>query len=285
MPKATRFREVADRPGMTRTALAVWMQTSHPTMPNIIVEKNDMLNVIAYILSLKDRDRDWSLALREGANVKLVRILLPINQYGTTKACAAAAFSLAERSGALLEALHPCPAPSERLPYSTELSPFYFEELIDVGKKQVALEKRLARKWLGKTARAHPKAHAELVSIEGLVAPAVAMRAKVADLAVLPSIDAEEDGFWAGARDAALFHSGRPLLVVPKGAEGAVGETVVIAWKDAAEAVRAVAAAQPFLAKAKGVRLVSVTERGQDVRPLTRTSGANARVTRSAGNG
>ena len=90
------------------------------------------------------------------------------------------------------------------------------------------------------------------------------MRAKVADLTVLPSIDAEEDGFWAGARDAALFHSGRPLLVVPKGAEGAVGETVVIAWKDAAEAVRAVAAAQPFLAKAKGVRLVSVTERGQD---------------------
>lgn len=58
LPKATRFREVADRPGMTGTALAVWMQTSHPTMPNIIVEKNDMLNVIAYILSLKGRDRD-----------------------------------------------------------------------------------------------------------------------------------------------------------------------------------------------------------------------------------
>jgi len=201
---------------------------------------------------------------REGANVKLVRILLPITQHGTTEACAAAAFSLAERSGALLEALHPCPAPSERLPYSTELSPFYFEELIDVGKKQVSLEKRLARKWLGKTARAHPKAHAELVSIEGLVAPCVAMRAKVADLTVLPSIDAGEGLFWAGARDAALFHSGRPLLVVPKEAEGAVGETVVIAWKDAVEAVRAVMAAQPFLVKAKRIRLVSVAERGKD---------------------
>lgn len=204
------------------------------------------------------------MRFREGANVKLIKILLPITQHGTTEACAAAAFSLAERSGALLEALHPCPAPSERLPYSTELSPFYFEELIDVGKKQVSLEKRLARKWLGKTARAHPKAHAELVSIEGLVAPCVAMRAKVADLTVLPSIDAGEELFWAGARDAALFHSGRPLLVVPKGAEGAVGETVVIAWKDAVEAVRAVMAAQPFLVKAKRIRLVSVAERGKD---------------------
>ena len=58
LPKATRFREVADRPGVTGTALRVWMETSHPTMPNIIVEKDDMLNVIAYILSLKGRDAD-----------------------------------------------------------------------------------------------------------------------------------------------------------------------------------------------------------------------------------
>jgi mono/diheme cytochrome c family protein len=58
IPKATRFREVADRPGMTGTALRVWMETSHPSMPNIIVDKQDMLNVVAYILDLKGRDRD-----------------------------------------------------------------------------------------------------------------------------------------------------------------------------------------------------------------------------------
>ena len=56
MPKATRFREVSDRPGMTGTALRVWMESTHPTMPNIIVAKQDMLNVVAYILDLKDRD-------------------------------------------------------------------------------------------------------------------------------------------------------------------------------------------------------------------------------------
>lgn len=57
LPQATRFREVADRPGITGTALAVWLQTSHPTMPNIVVEKEDMWNVIAYILDLKGRDQ------------------------------------------------------------------------------------------------------------------------------------------------------------------------------------------------------------------------------------
>ena len=89
--------------------------------------------------------------------MKPVRILLPINQPGTTEACANAAFSLAARFGVSLEALLPCPVPAQRVPYSTELSPFYFEELIDVGKKQVALEKRHAKKWLHQAAKAFPR--------------------------------------------------------------------------------------------------------------------------------
>lgn len=51
---ATPFKEVAERPGMTGTALAVFLQTSHPTMPNIILNKQDMFDVIAYIDSLKE---------------------------------------------------------------------------------------------------------------------------------------------------------------------------------------------------------------------------------------
>jgi hypothetical protein len=48
------FKDVANTSGMTATALTIWLQTSHPTMPNIILEPNDMSNVVAYILSLKD---------------------------------------------------------------------------------------------------------------------------------------------------------------------------------------------------------------------------------------
>jgi mono/diheme cytochrome c family protein len=49
------FRDVANTPGMTDTALRVWLSTSHPTMPNIVVEPQDMDNVIAYILTLKNK--------------------------------------------------------------------------------------------------------------------------------------------------------------------------------------------------------------------------------------
>jgi mono/diheme cytochrome c family protein len=51
--EATPFQEVADTPGMTELALSVWLQSSHPTMPNIVLEQDDMRNVIAYIRSLE----------------------------------------------------------------------------------------------------------------------------------------------------------------------------------------------------------------------------------------
>jgi hypothetical protein len=33
----------------------VWLQTPHPTMPNLIVDAQDREDVIAYILSLQDK--------------------------------------------------------------------------------------------------------------------------------------------------------------------------------------------------------------------------------------
>lgn len=53
LPEATPFQTIADTPGMTELALTVWLQSSHPTMPNIVLEQDDMRNVVAYIRSLK----------------------------------------------------------------------------------------------------------------------------------------------------------------------------------------------------------------------------------------
>jgi hypothetical protein len=39
---------------VTATALSVWLTTSHPTMPNIVIEPHDMDNVVSLILSLKE---------------------------------------------------------------------------------------------------------------------------------------------------------------------------------------------------------------------------------------
>ncbi len=54
VPEAPAFSEIANETGMSANALLVWMQTIHPTMPNITLEREDLIDVIAYILSHKD---------------------------------------------------------------------------------------------------------------------------------------------------------------------------------------------------------------------------------------
>jgi mono/diheme cytochrome c family protein len=47
------FSEVANKPGMTVIALSVWFRTPHPTMPNLVITKDEASDLSAYILSLK----------------------------------------------------------------------------------------------------------------------------------------------------------------------------------------------------------------------------------------
>jgi nucleotide-binding universal stress UspA family protein len=195
---------------------------------------------------------------------KLVRILLPVSHQGTAEPCRDAAFRLATDFGAELEVLHLCAAAWQRLPYSTELSPFYSQELIDIGRDQIVQEQAQAKAWFEQASRVHSCSTARFQTIEGFLTPVVTGRARVADLSVVPSIGEKDDEFWAGIRDAVLFQSGRPVLIVPDGASSAFGETVVVAWKDGVEAVRAVAAAAPFFAKAASVSLLSVAESDED---------------------
>ena len=49
------FRRIANTPGMTAQALFIWMTSSHPTMPNFILEEKDRRDVVAYIESLRDK--------------------------------------------------------------------------------------------------------------------------------------------------------------------------------------------------------------------------------------
>jgi len=63
--------------------------------------------------------------------------------------------------------------------------------------------------------------------------------------------------------EAALFESGRPVLLVPSSSAGSIGETIVIAWNGSTETARTVALAMPLLAKARQV--IVLTLEGWDV--------------------
>jgi cytochrome c2 len=49
------FQTIANTSGMTATALRAFLQTPHPKMPNLILTPEQSADVIAFLLSLRDR--------------------------------------------------------------------------------------------------------------------------------------------------------------------------------------------------------------------------------------
>jgi nucleotide-binding universal stress UspA family protein len=60
------------------------------------------------------------------------------------------------------------------------------------------------------------------------------------------------------ALEAALFDSGRPVLMAPPSPPKSVGETVLIHWNASTETARCILFAMPLLRKAKRVMLLAV---------------------------
>jgi len=82
--------------------------------------------------------------------------------------------------------------------------------------------------------------------------------ARVHDLSIL---DMEKDAVQRdrGLIEAALFESGRPVLIVPPGGEHFSAKRILIAWDGGASAARAVGDAMPFLTGADEVEILTVS--------------------------
>jgi nucleotide-binding universal stress UspA family protein len=74
--------------------------------------------------------------------------------------------------------------------------------------------------------------------------------------------------------EAALFDSGRPILIAPPTPPSSLGEVIAIAWNGSSETARSIAFAMPLLAQARDVVVLNV--------PGTRLPGPSAeQITRS----
>lgn len=117
-------------------------------------------------------------------------------------------------------------------------------------------------------------------------------RARLNDLAVL---DAERSPLSAdrGLIEAALFESGRPVIVVPEGVSEFSARRILIAWDGSARASRAVHDALPFLKQADHVEIVRVTGEkdlsraiaGSELAPYLESHSVRATVTNLAAEG
>ena len=102
-----------------------------------------------------------------------------------------------------------------------------------------------------------PSASWEVVS--GMASEVVAMRGAAYDMVVVGRPASDRTSLAELAAEAALFRTGRPVMIAPPEAPQAIGEAVVIGWNRSASSARAVSAALPFLERARSVTIVTVT--------------------------
>jgi len=113
------------------------------------------------------------------------------------------------------------------------------------------------------------------------------MHARYADLLVLRQHDPEHpnSGLPADFAESVVIGSGRPALVLPYVDTGkTLGSTVLVAWKETAEAARAVSAALPLLQQASSVHVATwgvqdapQVASGLDIASFLRAHGVHAR--------
>jgi nucleotide-binding universal stress UspA family protein len=93
----------------------------------------------------------------------------------------------------------------------------------------------------------------------GSAGSVLGLRARHADIAIVARPTRANEDSAETILEAALFHTGRPVIIVPpdwKG--GSAGRNVLVAWKPTREAARALADADDFLARAQTVSIVTV---------------------------
>ena len=138
---------------------------------------------------------------------------------------------------------------------------------------QAHVEETMARHGVAMAAPAHGQDHPTAAFATALTRPdeMVAQQARLADLTIIPHLDLDEDDSFSDMLHAALFDSGRPVLVAPRRPVEAIGTRVCIAWNGTAESAAGVQAAMPWLHRAAAVRVLTATgyqRRGPEAQAL-----------------
>ena len=91
---------------------------------------------------------------------------------------------------------------------------------------------------------------------------AVARRGRLSDLIVAARPTADSESPSSLTRNAAIFETGRPVLMAPPGPSIVLGGKLAIFWNGSPQAARAVAGAMPFIAESQSVTVINAESEG-----------------------
>jgi nucleotide-binding universal stress UspA family protein len=197
-------------------------------------------------------------------------ILVPVDGTAASARCLETAVQVALAHNGHVEVFHVRADPKDAVPLLGEgMSGAMIEEMIELAEKEADDRSATARKMFDDSIAAHglpyvdepqlvDKAAASWVELVGREDEAVAVRARLADLSVIARPTPDSDLPSSMTLNAALFETGRPVLVVPPVLAKSIGKRLAISWNGSAESARAVAGGMPFLRLAETVRAMAV---------------------------
>jgi len=193
-------------------------------------------------------------------------IMVPLDGSDAARPALELALVAAKRTGAHLQALHVRADPKDAVPLLGEgMSGAMIEELIDLTEKEAQTRSERARAMFdaacaenGVTITDGPGGSGPTAGWRestGREDEVTSWRGRLADLIVVgrPTSDSEAPSMLT--LNAAVFESGRSVLVAPPAPPADFGHRVAIAWNGSAEAARAVSAALPLIAAAEAVTI------------------------------
>jgi nucleotide-binding universal stress UspA family protein len=92
----------------------------------------------------------------------------------------------------------------------------------------------------------------------GIESAVIGEYGRVFDLIVIGRSQSDDGGEVTETCEAALFDSGRPVLLAPRTAPASLGKTVVISWNGSTETARTIGLGMPFIDHADAVFVLTV---------------------------
>jgi len=196
-------------------------------------------------------------------------ILVPLDGGEPGRRVLDIAHGLASDAGSHLDVFHAQPDSKEAVPLLGEgMSGAMIEEMMELADRDATAKSAVARKIYDDLVGKHNLPVVERGPGSGGVTASwaqetgredelVARRGRTSDLIVMgrPETDAERPSLMT--LHAAIFETGKPVLIIPPSNSENFGKRIAIAWNGSVEASRAAAAAMPFLQKAEQVVIMS----------------------------
>jgi len=130
-----------------------------------------------------------------------------------------------------------------------------------------AIDSQMLEDWRARAKKVHAKFDAAMAEagltagwheFKGPESTVVGEHGRLFDLIVIGRGTGNDAGEVTETCEAALFDSGRPVLLAPREAAASLGETVVVSWNGSTETARTIALGMPFIEGAKSVYVLTI---------------------------